>query len=358
MESLTAARSAGLFTAGPPEMILSRAPVRICDLGGWTDTWFAEYGQVLNLAVSPYVHVELAAAPASGNGRMLIQALNYGEVYFYTPGKGYLKHPLLEACIDSARVTPDYDVSISLYSEMPAGASTGTSAAVAVALLGALYALQERPISPEEIALAAWQVETERLQQQSGIQDQLCAAYGGINDIQMAQYPHAKVIQILLEPPVQEKLQHRLALVYLGSNHFSSAIHELVIQHLEDAGPEFQALQDLREVVPLGIAALQRGDLTAFGQAMIANHEAQRRLHPALISGEADQVAGIAQAFGAAGWKVNGAGGRGGSITVLGGAESQTRQNMLAAITQQLPEVQVIPVALSREGLQVWRDPG
>ena len=34
---------------------MALAPVRICDLGGWSDTWFARRGSVLNIAVKPYV---------------------------------------------------------------------------------------------------------------------------------------------------------------------------------------------------------------------------------------------------------------------------------------------------------------
>jgi len=36
-----------------PRVIRAEAPVRICDLGGWTDTWFAEHGAVCSIAVTP-----------------------------------------------------------------------------------------------------------------------------------------------------------------------------------------------------------------------------------------------------------------------------------------------------------------
>ena len=35
------------------------APIRACDLGGWTDTWFAGHGAVLNVAVTPLVEVRI-----------------------------------------------------------------------------------------------------------------------------------------------------------------------------------------------------------------------------------------------------------------------------------------------------------
>ncbi len=88
---------------------------------------------------------------------------------------------------------------------------------------------------------------------------------------------------------------------------------------------------------------------------MIENTEAQRRLHPALISPEAARVIEIARAHGALGWKVNGAGGDGGSLTILSGAIAQTKRAMLNAIEQENPLFTNIPIYLSRYGLRVWK---
>jgi len=63
--------------------------------------------------------------------------------------------------------------------------------------------------------------------------------------------------------------------------------------------------------------ALLIQDLKAFGQAMIANTEAQRALHVELVGVDATGLIEIAQHQGAFGWKVNGAGGDGGSVTIL-----------------------------------------
>ena len=41
----------------PLRVISSVAPIRIADLGGWTDTWFAKHGRVLNIVVYPYAEV-------------------------------------------------------------------------------------------------------------------------------------------------------------------------------------------------------------------------------------------------------------------------------------------------------------
>ena len=52
---------------GQPERVIrSVAPVRICDNGGWTDTWFARHGKVFNIAVTPLVEVEVRSYATSG----------------------------------------------------------------------------------------------------------------------------------------------------------------------------------------------------------------------------------------------------------------------------------------------------
>lgn len=36
-------------------------PTRICDLGGWTDIWFAGRSAVFNIAIYPRVEVKIRA---------------------------------------------------------------------------------------------------------------------------------------------------------------------------------------------------------------------------------------------------------------------------------------------------------
>lgn len=220
--------------------------------------------------------------------------------------------------------------------------------------VGALDCLTPGRMTPHEVALAAHRVETELLGQQSGIQDQLCSAFGGISYIEMFAYPHATVSPIQIPNALWWELERRLALVYLGNSHNSSQVHEMVIRGLEDAGPDCAELQDLRQTAPRSRDALYAGDFAALGQAMIENTAAQRRLHPALVSADADRVIEIAREHGAIGWKVNGAGGAGGSLTLLCGARSEIKRAMLREIEQDDPLFKNIPIYLSRYGLRVW----
>jgi len=342
--------------SSPLRVINSVAPIRICDLGGWTDTWFAEHGKVFNIGVYPYVEVQIEVSPhAPGADRIVLYAENYGERYAIDARRpGWDRHPLLEAAIERVGVPNDLAVHVTIYSEAPGGCSTGTSAAVTVALIGALDRLTPGRLSPHEVAYAAHAVEVEMLGQQSGIQDQLCAAYGGINFVEMQRYPHATVSQIHVPNAIWWELERRLLLIYLGKPHRSSEVHEKVIRHLEDLGPEAPALQALRATAARGRDAVYTGDFAVLGKAMIANTEAQAALHPDLVSDAARRVIEIARCHGAIGWKVNGAGGDGGSLTILGPAQSYLKSEMIQAIEAADTLHRRIPMYLSRYGLRIW----
>lgn len=342
----------------PLRIINAVAPIRVCDNGGWTDTWFAEYGKIFNIGVYPYAEVQIEVYPFNGQqNRITIFAENYGERYVVHPEEpGWDRHPLLEAAIEIMKVPDDMAFQVSIYSEAPAGASTGTSAAVTVALIGALDRLTPGRLTPHEVAYMAQAVEADLLGQQSGIQDQLCSAYGGINYIDMFKYPHASVSQLFVPNTIWWELERRLVLVFLGKAHSSSDVHVNVIHELENAGPTAKQIDDLRQTAGPSRDAVYAGDFEALGRAMIANTEAQGRLSAALISHDAQKIIDIAKSHGALGWKVNGAGGEGGSITLLCDNLSSVKRAMIREIEQENPLYKNIPIYLSRFGLRTWEE--
>ena len=253
-------------------VINATAPIRICDLGGWTDTWFAERGAVFNIGVYPYAEVQVTVTetPPGEKRKIIIHAENFGDRYILDAGPiEYDKHPLLEASIDIMEIPENLSFEVNLFSNAPAGCSTGTSAAVSVALLAALDALTPGRLTPHEIASLAHRVETEKLGLQCGIQDQLCSAYGGICYIDMYAYPHASVSQIVVPNSVWWELERRMVLVYLGRTHSSSEVHGQVIQRLEAEGADKSVLEPLRQAARDGKNAIYRGDFDALGRAMM-----------------------------------------------------------------------------------------
>jgi D-glycero-alpha-D-manno-heptose-7-phosphate kinase len=330
------------------------APIRVCDNGGWTDTWFAGRGAVCNIAVHPCVEVQVSVhARSAAEEHCILHAENYGDRYAVAPGLPMPdKHPLLEATIDEMGVPDDLAVEITIFCEAPAGCSTGTSAAVTVALVGALDALTPGRLSPHEIAATAHRIEADRLGLQSGVQDQLCSAYGGLSYIEIGDYPRASVSSLRVPDGVWWELERRLVLVFLGRTHVSSAVHDKVIADVTASG--FDRLDPLRREARAMRDALLEGDLDALGRSMTRNTEAQSELHADLVNPTAHELIALGREHGAVGWKVNGAGGEGGSLTLLCGPSSSAKRSLIAALGDVDPLCQHIPTHLSRTGLRVW----
>ena len=87
------------------------------------------------------------------DGRFYFTVDDYGDRYRLDPQNvTFGRHPLLDACVKSMPIPKGLDVEISLHSSIPGGSSTGTSAAVTVALLRALDCLTPGRLSPDELA--------------------------------------------------------------------------------------------------------------------------------------------------------------------------------------------------------------
>lgn len=342
----------------PLRTINSVAPIRICDNGGWSDTWFARHGSVFSIAVSPMAEVQMRVYPSDGRSeRITIHAESYGERYTIAEPRGfYSKHPLLEATFELMGVPRDLAIDVTIFSDAPAGCSTGTSASVSVALLGALDRLRDGPpMSPHRVARAAHDVETRLLRQQCGIQDQVAAAFGGINLIHMHSYPEFDVEPLFVTDEIRWELEGRLVLIYLGVSHNSTDVHRMVIDSLERAGEGSSIqLEPIRRCALDARDALLAGDLELLGRTFIANTEAQRQLHPELVGPRHVKVIEIAKAFHASGWKVNGAGGHGGSVAILAHADRSVRREMTQAILAADPSFRALPLQLQPRGLRVW----
>src|SRR5262245_31442367 len=111
----------------------SRAPVRFCDLGGWTDTRLVSHGYVLNLAATLYTHVTVETGVGAG---IFLRSHDTGEELHArnTTDLNYDgKLDLLKAAL--RRGGPSSDVRITVRSDAPPASGLGSSAAVGVAVV-------------------------------------------------------------------------------------------------------------------------------------------------------------------------------------------------------------------------------
>ena len=277
------------------------SPVRVADAGGSTDTWWGAPGAVCHVAVNPGITVQ-ASKLDEPIVRLVAPDIGLHDSWSQPPGRDRL----LESAIGTAR-----GVELVIRSSVPPGSAMGTSASVVVAVLAALDALTGQRSDPAALATRAHEVETVLAGRESGVQDQWAAAMGGVGLLTVGPYPdvqhrhvHAKV-----------DLSGKLLTVVVGG-HDSSAVHTGVVQRLRGRRPA--VLTDLANQAFSAAAALEDGDLASYGAALTEATRLQAVFDPALVGQAHRAVIDAAKALeGVLGWKVNGSGGAGGSVTFV-----------------------------------------
>ncbi len=332
----------------------ARAPVRFCDLGGWTDTRIVPKGAVLNFTARLYTYVTLQVK--EGQSGVTLESLDTDERTFFQDIRrveynGVLD--LLKAAVSRSGIetrksgiySTRREVSLQVRSDAPPASGLGSSAALGVAAIGALSRFSHRHLLPHEVARESQLLEVQELKLESGVQDQLASAYGGVNFMEV-EYPHARVFPLPLSPAVWCELEDRFVLVYTGRSHFSSAMHQKVIAEADQHRDDFDTLV---QAAVTGKEALLAGDLEAFGEAMNTNWAAQKRLHPEITTPEIEALHKAAFQAGALGFKANGAGG-GGTVTIL----AKRNQSHLVRRAVKALDMQILPSFIDTTGLQVW----
>ncbi len=329
-------------------IIESRAPNRILDFGGWTDTHFAGHGAVTSLAITLFAHVTVKTRKTPG---VSIHILDYGDRIEVADvvKQGYgTKHDLLLAALKTMKVKTGLDIYIS--ADVPPGCSTGSSAAITVALLNALSMIAGRPLVPHELARLAHRIETEELGQECGVQDQIASAYGCLNFIDIYDYPDSRVSPIPVSESLRLKLESQLLLVYEGQGHLSSDVHRAVIKDLSRPGSKVaECLERLRICAHDAKDALLSEDMEKLAEVMNQNNLWQKSLHPEIRTKKLETIERIAKRHGMIGAKINGAGG-GGSITIL--CAPGARTSVKKALNKS--GFQILPFTMCTEPARAW----
>ena len=326
-------------------MIISQTPLRIGLLGGGTDLpdYYREHGgRVLNAAIDKYVYVIV--------NQRFDDAIyvNYSKKEIVERVDD-LEHELVREAMHMAGVVNG--VEITTLADIPSGGSgLGSSSAVAVGLLQALFAYQGRQVSAEELAERACTIEIDRCRKPIGKQDQYIAALGGIRDIRFGPGDEVVAQELGLSAAARRALQRQIMLFYTGVTRSADSILVEQRANIESTRPQLDLLRDL---AGLAVDRLRNGDADAIGPAMRESWEAKRKLAAGVSNDAVDAAVNRALDAGASGAKLTGAGG-GGFLLVICSPENQR------AVRENLTGMQELPVKLDRLGsriaLNVQRD--
>jgi len=319
-------------------MIITQTPLRIGLLGGGTDlpAYYREHGgRVLNCAIDKYVYV-------------IVKERFDDEIYVNYSKKEIvsrvedLEHELVRAAMQMTGVQKG--VEITTLADIPsAGSGLGSSSAVTVGLLHALFAYQGRQVSAGELAERACRIEIEQCGKPIGKQDQYIASFGGLRDIRFGPGDGVIAEEVALSPAGRRALQRQIMLFYTGVTRKADSILAEQNSNIATTRPQFHLLRDL---AGFAVDRLRDGDVDAIGPAVRESWEAKRKLASGVSNNQVDAAVSRALEAGASGAKLTGAGG-GGFLLVICPVEQQR------AVRESLADMRELPVKLDRLGSRV-----
>lgn len=287
-------------------MIISRTPFRISFFGGGTDypAWYRKHGgAVLATTIDKYCYITCRYLPPFFEHRYCVI---YSKME-YCQTLDEIAHPAVREVIRYL----NYDRGLEIHhdGDLPARSGMGSSSAFTVGLLHALYALKGQMVSKRQLAIESIHLEQEVLKETVGSQDQVLAAYGGLNHINFLQNGDISVRPITISQDRMRELGSHLMLFYTGIKRTASNIADSFVSSIEDRKRQ---LRLMKELVDESISILNSGqDITGFGELLHEAWQAKRSLSPSVSNTLVDDIYEQAQSAGAIGGKLTGAGGGG-----------------------------------------------
>jgi len=195
-------------------------------------------------------------------------------------------------------------------SDLPARSGIGSSSAFTVGFLHALYALKGRMISKRRLAAGAIYIEQDLIGEDVGSQDQVAAAFGGLNRIEFNGKENFVVQPVTLNRRKITELQNHLMFFFTG---FSRTASEIAAEQIQNTAAKSSELDTMKHMVDEAVEILNSDseNIENFGKLLNESWKLKRSLSSRVSTNEIDDMYDTALRAGAVGGKICGAGGGG-----------------------------------------------
>ncbi len=321
-------------------MIITQTPFRMSFFGGGTDieSFFRENrGSVLSSTFDKYCYVTV---------RHLPRFFDYSTDLTYSKSERVnsvdeIEHPAIR---NAMKMLDMHELRLTYDADLPARSGLGTSSSFAVGMLNAFYALKGRYVDKKRLADEAIYLERTLCNESGGWQDQIAAAYGGLNRINFIDNEY-EVMPVIISPERKQQLNRNLMLFFTGFTRFSSVVQRAIAMDKRD---KFAQLKEMHRLVDDAETVLtdSHSNLDEFGRLLDHTWRLKRQVGAAVSTESIDGLYERGIKAGAIGGKLLGAGGGGFLLFYV-------PQEYQEAVRAELSELLYIPFKFENKGTQV-----
>lgn len=321
-------------------MIITKTPFRMSFFGGGTDipSFFNEFGgAVISTTFDKYAYVNVKHLPPF---MPYYTELVYSKIERVND-INEIVHPAIREAMHYLNI---HEIRLTYEGDLPARTGLGTSSTFAVGMLNAFYALKGKYVGKRKLAEDAIYLERELCKENGGWQDQIAAAFGGLNRIDF-ENNQFKITPIIIHPERKKLLNDSLMLFYTGVSRFSSDVQKDTMSNQDEK------LAQLKEMLSLvddaqNILQDKHSDMNDFGRLLNHTWELKRKTGGKISNNAIDRLYERGIKAGALGGKLLGAGGGGFLLFYI---EPDKRDNLL----REFDELMNVPFVFEDEGTTV-----
>ena len=326
-------------------MIITRTPYRLSFFGGGTDynPWFEEHGGVvLAVGLAHYCYLTVRHLPpffADHSSRIVYSKIESVKEH------SEIQHPSARGCLQFLQI--DKGIEIHHDGDLPARSGIGSSSSFTVGLLHALRALQQRMVSPRQLAEEAIHVEQQLLGECVGVQDQIIAAHGGFRLLELGPGSTWSAKNLLLPKDYLRALEQHVLLGFSGISRTAEEHARSKVENIKQ-GKTTKELQTITGLARESLQAFQtQANFEQIGKLLDQSWQLKRKLAADVSADWMDDLYATALKHGAFGGKLMGAGG-GGFFFFLAPPYQHEQ------IRKALPQIKVwVPFKIDHAGSQV-----
>lgn len=323
-------------------MIITRVPFRISFFGGGTD--LPEYyknfgGAVLSTTIDKYLYITCRHMPPYWEYK---HQLIYGSKNERVNEIDEIDHPSIRETMKYFGI--NYGLDLHYNTDIPARSGIGSSSSFTVGLIHALYGLGGRIVSKRQLAADAIHIEQDLIKEAVGSQDQIAAAFGGLNHIKFKQDMSFEVQPMTISENRLREFNDHLVLIFTGFQRFASDIEKDKIQKISS---NFDSLHHMAKSTEQAVEILGSDtDICEFGGLMNDNWQLKKSLSDKVSNQAIDDIYQLGINNGAIGGKLLGAGGGGFMLFFV---KPENREKLRTSLKDYL----YVPFQFDKTGSQV-----
>jgi D-glycero-alpha-D-manno-heptose-7-phosphate kinase len=328
-------------------LVISRTPYRISFFGGSTDypSWYLKNGgQVLSTTINKYCYITCRYLPPFFEHRIRVVYSRIENCKSFDE----IQHPSVRETLRFLNL--DRGLEVHHDGDLPARSGMGSSSCFTVGFLHALYALTGIMPSKHQLATESIHIEQDLIKETVGSQDQVSAAYGGLNHIIFNTNGDISIRPVTIPKERLAELSSHLMLFYTGIKRTAS---DIASTYVEDLASKGEYLRPVNELVGEALTILcSNRCICNFGELLHKTWMLKRNLSAQISNGDVDELYERARANGAIGGKIMGAGG-GGFLVLFVPPSAQAR------VRKALQELFWVPFRFESAGSQIiFYEPG